>query len=387
MRLRKDKGKSDAGKTLSVNRQFRNIFANIAEKGGLKNKSVWGHVFIYQCMRPGINCRIFSDIKRQSLKKINIFYSMVTCNICGNSTTPIEVQEQMLGMKEHFLYNKCTNCGHTHINAIPADMAKYYNSREYYSFSNKNSFTESNINHPGIKNSLKKILFSAGIKSSLLYSAALKALLSVKNVQKEMKVLDYGCGAGQFVKELTDIGFTNARGYDLFLPENISVKGELYLSSDVRLFKTNDWDIITLNHVFEHVYDPVKTLQEINQLLSVGGRLLLRFPVIDSFAFEKYKENWVQFDAPRHINLFTRKSIRMAVEQAGGFRFENMYDDSFHFQFTGSELYLKKLSLKPADNSFIKRLLSPDAYRYHMLAKQLNKQHKGDQVVVILEKV
>jgi SAM-dependent methyltransferase len=292
----------------------------------------------------------------------------------------------MLGLKEAFIYDRCNSCGHTHIHSIPENMAAYYNSREYYSFSNKNSFTESTINNSSLKNSLKKWLFSIGLKSSMFYSAALKALLSVKNLRKEMRVLDYGCGAGHFVKELRDIGFTNARGYDLFLPDNVSVKGELYLSSNLDLFKNSQWDIITLNHVFEHVYDPVETLKEISQLLSVGGRLLLRFPVIDSFAFEKYKENWVQFDAPRHINLFTRKSIRMAVEQAGGYRFENMYDDSSHFQFTGSELYLKKLSLKPADNSFIKRLLSPDAYRYHMLAKQLNKQHKGDQVVVILEK-
>lgn len=323
----------------------------------------------------------------KQLSPVKHLDSMATCNICGSAATQIEVQEQMLGMREKFVYNRCTNCGHTHISAIPADMAKYYNSKEYYSFSNKNSFTEANFNKAGLKNVLKKIFFSIGIKSNMLYSAALKAFLSIKNINKEMNVLDYGCGAGQFVKELTDIGFANARGYDLFLPKNVSVNGELYLSNDLGLFKNKSWDVVTLNHVFEHVYNPVQTLKEIQQVMPAGGRLLLRFPVIDSYSFEKYQENWVQFDAPRHINLFTRKSIRIAVEQAGGFSFENMYDDSFHFQFTGSELYLKKLSLKPADNSFKKRLFSADAYRYHFLAKKLNKQNKGDQIVVILEKV
>lgn len=312
---------------------------------------------------------------------------MPTCNICGSGTNTIEVQEQMLGMKEKFVYNQCTNCGHTHINAIPVDMAKYYDSKEYYSFSNKNSFTKDNFSNIGIKGKLKKLFLFFGLKKSPLYSAALKAFFSIRNVKKEMNILDYGCGAGQFVKELTEIGFTNARGYDLFLSQNISIDGEIYLSNDLSLLKNSSWDIITLNHVFEHVYDPIQTLKEINQLMPAGGRLLLRFPVIDSYSFEKYKENWVQFDAPRHINLFTRKSIQMAVQRAGGYKFENMYDDSFHFQFTGSELYLKKLSLKPADNSFKKRLFSPDAYKYHFLAKKLNKQNKGDQIVVILEKV
>jgi len=311
---------------------------------------------------------------------------MNTCNICGGQTTPIQVQEQMLGMNEKFMYYQCNDCGHTHIGQIPADMSKYYNSKEYYSFSNKNSFTAGNFNKSGIRNNLKKILIGAGIKKNFLYSAALKALLTVKQVTPKMYILDYGCGAGQFVKELIDTGFCNARGYDPFLPENISVNGEQYLSDNLNNLKNKMWDIVTLNHVFEHVYDPVAALKEIHEILAPGGRLLLRFPVIDSFAFKKYRENWVQFDAPRHINLFTRKSIEIAVQKAGGFKMENRYDDSFHFQFTGSELYLKQLTLKPADNSFIKRLLSPDAYRYHFLAKKLNRINQGDQVVVILAK-
>ena len=64
-----------------------------------------------------------------------------------------------------------------------------------------------------------------------------------------------------------------------------------------------------------------------------------------------------------------------------------MYDDSFHFQFTGSELYLKNLSLRPENNNRKKRFLSLSTYRYHFLAKKLNKQNKGDQMTIILEKI
>jgi SAM-dependent methyltransferase len=311
---------------------------------------------------------------------------MTECTICGGATTPIEVQERMLDIGETFIYNQCSNCGHTHINDIPSDLAKYYNSREYYSFSNQKSFAAVSNKKAALKMIVKKIFLSLGIKKNILYSAALKAILSVKNINRRMYILDYGCGSGHFVKELTDLGFMNTRGYDLFLPENVSTNGELYLSNDISLFKNKTWDIITLNHVFEHVHDPVQTLKEIKRIMPAGGRLLLRFPVIDSFAFEKYREHWVQFDAPRHINLFTRKSIHMAIELAGGYRLEKLYDDSFHFQFTGSELYLKQLTLKPKDNSFRKRLFSPDTYKYHFLAKRLNRQNKGDQIVLILEK-
>jgi 2-polyprenyl-3-methyl-5-hydroxy-6-metoxy-1,4-benzoquinol methylase/DNA-directed RNA polymerase subunit RPC12/RpoP len=312
---------------------------------------------------------------------------MIKCNICGGPVTEIEVTEQMLGLKEKFLYYQCTDCGHTHLSKEPDNIGKYYDTDQYYSFNSKNSFTEAGLAKPSIKTRLKKILLSLGAKKNLLFSAALKALLSVRGINRQKKILDYGCGSGHFVKELTALGFSNARGYDLFLPENILINGEVYLSNQLAALKNSCWDIITLNHVFEHVSDPVAVLKELHALMPAGGKLLLRFPVIDSYAFEKYRENWVQFDAPRHVNLFTRKSIQLAVQKAGGYTVENLYDDSFHFQFTGSELYLKRLSLNRVDNNRRKRLLSLDTYRYHFLAKKLNQQNKGDQIVIVLERI
>ena len=312
---------------------------------------------------------------------------MIICNICGGDTTQIEVKEQMLGLQEKFIYNQCTACGHTHISSIPDNIEKYYNAEEYYSFNTTNSFTATQFSTSSFKNRVKKLLLSLHLTKNMLFSAAMKALLAIKGINRQQKILDYGCGAGQFVNELIATGFTNARGYDLYLPGKIEINGEVYLSDNLSAFENNLWDIITLNHVFEHIIDPIGLLNDLKKMLPPGGKLLLRFPVIDSFAFEKYKDNWVQFDAPRHLNLFTRKSIQLAIEKAGGLAIEKLYDDSFHFQFTGSELYLKRLSLKREDNNRKKRLLSPDTYRYHFLAKKLNQQNKGDQVVVILERL
>jgi SAM-dependent methyltransferase len=294
------------------------------------------------------------------------------CNICQGATIALLIKERMLGIGEMFWYRKCCDCGHTHICNIPVDMDKYYDSKEYYSFNEKNSFANNRTN---------------GVIKLFSRSAALKAFLSLKNISREAKILDYGCGAGKFVRELVNIGFANARGYDSFLPNRVLENGVLYLSDDINSFKNEVWGIVTLNHVFEHLYNPIKTLQEIHLMLPVGGKLILRIPVIDSYAFEKYREKWVQFDAPRHINLFTRKSIKLAIELAGGYKVISQYDDSFHFQFTGSNLYVKKLTLNHKDNNFKKRLFSLSAYWYHFLAKYLNKKNKGDQIVMVLEKI
>ena len=309
---------------------------------------------------------------------------MLQCNICGGPAATIEVKEQMMGLKEKFIYQQCSVCGHTHLEQIPADLGKYYDTKAYYSFKINNSVAASG--EKNIKLSLKKILLRLGVQKNFLFSSALKAVLSVKGISRHSAILDYGCGAGQFVDELNALGFTQTKGYDPFLPENILQQEEVYLSNNLAALKIKQWDVITLNHVFEHLQDPVQVLQNIRGVLKENGKLILRFPIIDSYAFDKYQENWVQFDAPRHLNLFTRKSTKIAVEKAGGFSIVSMYDDSFHFQFTGSELYLKNLSLHPENNNRKKRFLSLSTYRYHFLAKKLNKQNKGDQMTIILER-
>ena len=297
----------------------------------------------------------------------------------------MQVKEQMMGSNEEFVYHQCIICGHTHLPSIPENIGRYYDTKAYYSFKEERGIPKLVITK--IRQSVKKIFIQLKLRRNFLFSSALEALLSADKINKTTSILDYGCGAGQFVKELNDLGFYNACGFDPFLPVVLQNQNKLHLTNDLKTFKNAGWDIITLNHVFEHLENPIEVLSSFNKLLNKDGKLILRFPIIDSFAFEKYKENWVQFDAPRHINLFTRKSIRIAVEKGGNFKILKEYDDSFHFQFTGSELYLKKLTLSPQHNSQLKRLLSFKTYQYHFQAKKLNSRQLGDQMVIILEKL
>ncbi len=308
---------------------------------------------------------------------------MPVCNVCGGDTAPITVKEQMIGLNEDFLYHQCTKCGHTYLGEIPINIAKYYKEEKYYSF--REQKTSLGLLLKKIKNLGTKKAVQLKIKDSFLLSPSLNALLTINGINTSSKILDFGCGIGKFVHELKDAGFTAAVGYDLFLKQNFQDNGETYLTNDLNDFGKSQWNIITLNHVFEHLQSPLEVLTELQKKLLPGGKIILRIPVIDSMAYEKYKENWVQFDAPRHINLFTRKSIKLAIEKDTNFKIVNMYDDSSHFQFTGSNLYLEKKTLQPGDNNFYKRLTSIKTYYYYYLSKKLNRQNRGDQVTVVLE--
>jgi len=309
---------------------------------------------------------------------------MNKCNICSASTTNIIVKEQMMGLHESFTYAQCTECGHTHLTNIPEKMNKYYSEDIYYSFTNTNNIFFRIIEK--MINFLNKISLQIRLKNNFTFSSPLKAILSIKAINKKLRILDYGCGAGQFISELRTLGFQNSYGYDPFLTNNEYKNGEIYLSNKLELMRFKKWDVIILNHVFEHLDNPIEKLDELSELIDRNGKLILRFPVIDSFAFEKYRENWVQFDAPRHINLFTRKSIKSVIGNSKKYKLISLYDDSYHFQFSGSELYLKKLSLSTRNNNRLKRYFSSSTYKYHFMAKRLNKLNKGDQIVVILEK-
>lgn len=309
---------------------------------------------------------------------------MIQCNICGGSTKAFEVKEQMMGLNEVFIYNQCIECGHAHLQQIPEKMDRYYDTENYYSFVENTTIVGKVVKRLTLF--LKKILIILNVKNCFLNSAPLKSLLSIKGIRKQETILDYGCGAGQFVNELNKLGFEKAKGFDPFLPKDVIKNGKVEATNNLSKINNECWNIITLNHVFEHLPNPIEKLIELNSLLCKDGKLLLRFPVIDSYAFEKYRQNWVQLDAPRHLNLFSRKSIRIAIEKAGNLKVLSFYDDSYHFQFTGSELYRKNLSLKKHNNR-LKRILSLKTYQYHFLAKKLNSENRGDQVVIILEKI
>jgi hypothetical protein len=49
-------------------------------------------------------------------------------------TKPIQIKEQMMGLNETFVYDQCLDCGHTHLHILPGNMARYYDTKEYYSF-------------------------------------------------------------------------------------------------------------------------------------------------------------------------------------------------------------------------------------------------------------
>jgi SAM-dependent methyltransferase len=101
-----------------------------------------------------------------------------------------------------------------------------------------------------------------------------------------IRVLDYGCGAGEIVKKLRHRGI-NAFGCDVFYEGgdySSSVDAAL-LGSVIRKiegatipFDVNSFDFVINNQVMEHVKDIDGVLCEIQRVLKPGGAILSLFP-------------------------------------------------------------------------------------------------------------
>jgi len=150
------------------------------------------------------------------------------------------------------------------------------------------------------------------------------------------------------------------------------------------------FDVIMFHHALEHVPDPVSTIKHASERLRPGGLCLVRIPTASSEAFETFKENWVQLDAPRHLHVPSREGMRVMAEE-NGMSLEDTVDDSSAFQFWGSKQYQKDIPLRDPRSHFrnpAAELFTPEEMEgFEKHAQALNKANRGDQAIFFMRKL
>jgi len=307
------------------------------------------------------------------------------CRIC-NSTNEgglFAVKEMMFGKGEMFNYFQCAACGCLQLADIPEDMSVYYSD---------NYYTGSRV--PRQHSALKRMAYRlrAKIAGGMLYSLysafykyTIEECIHYTKVNFNSKILDVGCGSGDLLYNFHNYGFKDLTGTDPNLRNTYETKGITLYNKELDGIE-GKFDLIIFNHSFEHIADQLKILETAKNKLTNQGVIYIRMPVA-SYAFEKYKENWVQLDAPRHIIIHTEKSMHLLCAQAG-LKIDRVVYDSTDFQFMGSEQYEKGITLH-SDRSytvnFDKSIFSKgDIRKYSRKAHRLNKEKKGDQAAFVI---
>jgi SAM-dependent methyltransferase len=289
----------------------------------------------------------------------------------------------MFGFRDVFPYIECSSCGCLQIQEYPSEISKYYPD-DYYSYKNIILPADSSFRRWMLHSWVKYALTGEGTLGMLI--AAIKPVPALYRELKKYKVtfdsriLDVGCGSGQFLITMYRAGFRNLLGIDPFLPEDVDYSAGLQIKK-MRLQELNgEFDLITLNHSFEHMKEPLAVMDKLYSLLSDKGVLIIRIPVL-GFAWRHYGVNWIQMDPPRHYFLHTLKSIGIIARQAG-FVLADTVCDSNEFQFCGSEQYSRDIPFLDAEacckpNNLV--LTENDVRRFRIKAEQLNSSMDGDQ--------
>lgn len=294
----------------------------------------------------------------------------------------------MYGLRETFNYFQCSKCLCLQILEIPQDMSAYYPS-SYYSFQPYDG-----KKFKGLKGVLKKKFYTSAIFRANPLQRILGRLAGTDiydclkdiPVDRSTKILDVGCGNGRnFLFPMAEIGFTHLLGCDPFIDEPIEYTNGLRIENSEVFVRNETYDIITYHHSFEHLPNPREHLQKLSSLLAENGVLIIRIPTVSSFAWEHYRENWVQLDAPRHFFLHSEESMQFLAEN-NGFNLSKIEYDSTYFQFTGSEGYINDIPLNtPKAKTLIKKLNRKLRERaYQKKANRLNRKHRGDQAIFYL---
>ena len=132
------------------------------------------------------------------------------------------------------------------------------------------------------------------------------------------RVLDVGAGSGEFAYLMTQLGKTvtgiepNA-GYAAYCRDDLGLDIQTK-HLDPALFDAGQFDLIRLNHVLEHLNDPVKYLGMIGSWLAPGGLFYVEVPNIETYCREKSRGNMFHYG---HIFNFNPWTLRTAAGLAG----------------------------------------------------------------------
>ena len=135
------------------------------------------------------------------------------------------------------------------------------------------------------------------------------------------RALDIGIGAGTYAGTLKRLGW-NVTGveFDPITAENTARRYQLEVfcgTLEDAQFESNSFDFVSMFHVIEHLPDPLATLRACYRVMRPGAVLMVATPNYDSFTRMAFGRYWRGMEAPRHLCLFNRVSLRRALTEAG----------------------------------------------------------------------
>ncbi len=257
------------------------------------------------------------------------------CLLCGEEGEKLYTgqRDRLFGAPGIWTLMQCPGCQVVWLNPqpVPEDIGKLY--ANYFTHHTPSS----NSNRLG---EIRKIVKTSILQSSFGYKTdgsnkvigsalssigPLKAIIgnSVRwlEAREGGRLLDVGCGNGSYLNQMQQLGWevtgVEPDGEAVAVARKKFGLEVFHGSLEEAGLPSGHFDAITMNHVIEHVPDPIGTLRECHQVLKPGGKLVVATPNIKSLGRQKFNDAWLHWDPPRHLHHFSPQALRACAEKAG----------------------------------------------------------------------
>lgn len=246
---------------------------------------------------------------------------ITSCIVCGFTkfTFLYETLDRMFGLSGKFFLKKCNECSLAFLDPQPseASLKNYYPSKKYYAYNKDNTKGFFEI----LREYLVKNYYTPTFLSKII-TLFVKNVPAMPSSPKNGKILDLGCGTGDTLVLLKELGW-DTFGIDIdkraiSVGINRGLKNlKLGTYRDVTTYPDNYFDAVRLYHVIEHLDNPALCLSLIRKKLKKNGELILGTPNIQSFTSIIFKSCWYNLDSPRHLFLFSPRTLVKLAKKEG----------------------------------------------------------------------
>lgn len=233
----------------------------------------------------------------------------VRCPICGSEHTRLYRSdmtdlEYFVVPPRSFSMQKCGSCDSEFLAPRPleSELPPFYPS-DYHAY---------NENHSGVARLLVQFRARSRARSyGRLIENRPGRIFDVgagdcRHFDELRRHLDIECAGVEIQPEVAAKG--RARGYDVIegTLEEADLTGHL-----------GRYDIVSMNHVLEHVVAPHLMLERARDLLRPGGHLLGQLPTVSSWENRVFGRNWGGYHFPRHLQIPSKAGLAGLLEDVG----------------------------------------------------------------------
>lgn len=302
-------------------------------------------------------------MKKQSLKHTlsHTQRPLKQCPLCGSETTvtvALDVEENLKLLGRGYCYSHCPDCKVISQQPLPdADLlGNYYRLID----ARQQAWQSSAQGQSFLSRAKAKQQQGRGRRSKLLHvlSTAGEQLYPYWHQLKPGPIVDLGAGSGGFCMEAKQRGWSvsgieqSSQSVDLARQMGVDLIQADLASSLARQLIGSASNVV-MNHVFEHVVNPLDFLNTLKTLMQPGSRLILLVPNPNSIWRFLLGSRWYGWDPPVHVHHYSARALQKTLEDID-FKIIELRSIRRHDSFTTA---LNQLGIQTGRARFLLRAL------------------------------